>query len=218
MEEALRYISSVISVEYRSIEKDMAIEIQSCEYKAEAVSAEDMHIILDVLQAVHNGVYRMSPDIEGLVETSSSLARVIVKDGEFSTQSLQRSSVESTKDDIAATLRSTFELIGCKVIQSGEYPGWQPNANSKILNIMADLYRERYNEEPQVKACHAGLECGILSQHLPGVDMISFGPNIRAAHSPDEKCQISSVQKFWGYLLATLELIPLKEEVNATTA
>jgi dipeptidase D len=83
---------------------------------------------------------------------------------------------------------------------------------------MADLYRERYNEEPQVKACHAGLECGILSQHLPGVDMISFGPNIRAAHSPDEKCQISSVQKFWGYLLATLECIPIKEEVNATTA
>jgi len=218
MEEALRYISSVISVEYRSIEKNMAIEIQSFEYKGEAVSAEDMHMILDVLQAVHNGVYRLSPDIEGLVETSSSLARVIVKNGTFSTQSLQRSSVESTKDDIAATIRSAFELIGCKVVQSGEYPGWQPNAKSKILNIMADLYRERYNEEPQVKACHAGLECGILSQHLPGVDMISFGPNIRAAHSPDEKCQISSVQKFWGYLLATLELIPLKEEVNATTA
>jgi dipeptidase D len=160
----------------------------------------------------------MSPDIEGLVETSSSLARVIVNDGEFSTQSLQRSSVESTKDDIAATIGSAFELIGCKVVQSGEYPGWQPNAGSKILNLMADLYRERYNEEPQIKACHAGLECGILSQHLPGVDMISIGPNIRAPHSPDEKCQISSVQKFWGYLLATLELIPLKEEVNAATA
>jgi dipeptidase D len=218
MEDALRYISSVISVEYRSIEQGMTVEIQPCSHEGEAVSSEDTHIILDVLQAVHNGVYRMSPDIEGLVETSSSLARVIVNDGEFSTQSLQRSSVESTKDDIAATIGSAFELIGCKVVQSGEYPGWQPNAGSKILNLMADLYRERYNEEPQIKACHAGLECGILSQHLPGVDMISIGPNIRAPHSPDEKCQISSVQKFWGYLLATLELIPLKEEVNAATA
>ena len=217
MEEALRYIASVISVAFRSIEKEMTVELNSSAYTGQAVSTEDMHIILDVLQAVHNGVYRMSPEIEGLVETSSSLARVIVSEGEFSTQSLQRSSLESSKDDIAATIRSAFELIGAQVVQSGEYPGWQPNADSKILNLMAELYRNRYKEEPQIKACHAGLECGILSQHLPGVDMISFGPNIRAAHSPDEKCQVSSVKKFWDYLLATLELIPLKEQVSAET-
>jgi dipeptidase D len=96
------------------------------------------------------------------------------------------------------------------VVQDGDYPGWQPNKDSEILTIMRDLYVSRYNEEPQVKACHAGLECGILLQHLPKVDMISFGPNIRAAHSPDEKVQISSVQKFWGYLLEVLKQIPSK--------
>jgi len=98
--------------------------------------------------------------------------------------------------------------MGAEVVQSGDYPGWQPNPNSPILKIMVELYRKLFNEEPQVKACHAGLECGILGEHLPGVDMISFGPNIRAAHSPDEKVQISSVQKYWGYLLEVLLVIP----------
>ena len=152
----------------------------------------------------------MSPDFEGLVEASSSLARVIVKDGVFSTQLLQRSSVESTKDDVANSVRASFELMGCAVVQNGDYPGWQPNTDSEILNLMANLYKERYNEEPQIKACHAGLECGILLKHLPKVDMISFGPNIRAAHSPDEKVQISSVQKFWDYYLEILSRIPKK--------
>ena len=152
----------------------------------------------------------MSPDIEGLVETSSSLARVIVADGRFQTQSLQRSSVESGKDDVANTIRAAFELMGCTVVQTGDYPGWQPNPNSEVLQLMLGLYREKFNEEPQVKACHAGLECGILLKHLPEVDMISFGPNIRAPHSPDEKCQISSVQKFWSFYLDALERIPVK--------
>ena len=123
---------------------------------------------------------------------------------------LQRSSVESTKDDLANTIRGSFELMGCGVVQSGDYPGWQPNKDSAILDIMSKLYRDSFDEEPKIKACHAGLECGILLKHLPEVDMISFGPNIRAAHSPDEKCQISSVQKYWGYLIDTLQLIPTK--------
>ena len=152
----------------------------------------------------------MSPDIENLVEASSSLARVILKNGEFTTQSLQRSSVESTKDDVANAVRAAFENMGCEVVQNGDYPGWQPNPNSEILVVMNDLYTELFHEKAQVKACHAGLECGILGKHLPGVDMISFGPNIRAAHSPDEKVQISSVQKFWKFYLAALERTPLK--------
>jgi dipeptidase D len=152
----------------------------------------------------------MSPDIEGLVETSSSLARVLVDENQFITQSLQRSSVESTKDEIAMTMKCTFESMGCSVTQSGDYPGWQPNPNSDILTIMEQLYKDLFNEDPQVKACHAGLECGILGTHLPNADMISFGPNIRAAHSPDEKVQISSVQKFWDFYLETLKAIPTK--------
>jgi dipeptidase D len=198
-------IADQIKVEYKTVEANLQIVLEETDVTgAKAVEVHDMVKILNALYAVPNGVYRMSPDIADLVECSSSLARVIVKDGDFITQSLQRSSVESSKDDIANTIRANFENMGASVVQSGDYPGWQPNPNSKILNVMADLYREMYKEEPQIKACHAGLECGILSQHLPGVDMISFGPNIRAAHSPDEKVQISSEQKFWDYLLETL--------------
>lgn len=209
-QEALTTISELIKNEFSTIEKDLEITSNLSRCEGSAVSEQDFTKIVNAIYAVHNGVYRMSPDIEGLVEASSSLARVIVKDSKFSTQSLQRSSVESTKEDVANTVRSSFELIGCDVVQNGDYPGWQPNPNSEILRLMSGLYRERYNEEPKVKACHAGLECGILLKHLPEVDMISFGPNIRAAHSPDEKVQISSVRKYWGFLMEALEQIPLK--------
>ena len=194
--------------EYKSIEIHQQIECSETSAMEDAVSDNDFNKILNTLCAVHNGVYRMSPDIEGLVETSSSLARVEIKKGLFITQSLQRSSVDSTRDEVAMTIKSCFENMGCEVVQSGEYPGWQPNPNSEILEIMEQLYKDMFNENPQVKACHAGLECGILGKHLPGVDMISFGPNIRAAHSPDEKVQISSVQKFWKFYLETLKQIP----------
>jgi len=203
-------ISDKIITEFQEIEGELVLKMTSCQSSERAVSEEDKMKILNTLTTVHNGVFRMSPEIDGLVETSSSLARVILKEGLFSTQSLQRSSVESTKDDVANTIRACFELMGCDVVQNGDYPGWKPNPNSEILQLMADMYRQRFNEEPQIKACHAGLECGILLKHLPNVDMISFGPNIRAAHSPDEKVQISSVSKFWDFFLEVLNQTPAK--------
>lgn len=206
----LNKIASTIQSEYKSVESKLMISSRMVTTSEKAVDRIDALKIINTIYSVFNGVYRMSPDFDGLVEASSSLARVIVKNGVFSTQSLQRSSVESTKDDVANSIRASFESSGCAVVQNGDYPGWQPNTNSEILNLMADLYRKRFNEEPQIKACHAGLECGILLKHLPNVDMISFGPNIRAAHSPDEKVQISSVQKFWGYYLEILSRIPKK--------
>ncbi|MDP4636719.1 MAG: aminoacyl-histidine dipeptidase [Crocinitomicaceae bacterium] len=202
--------TTVLKSEYNTIEPNFVIEANEVESASLAIERVDFIKIINTLYSVHNGVFRMSPDIKDLVEASSSLARVIIKDGEFITQSLQRSSVETSKDDVANTIRAAFENMGAAVVQSGDYPGWQPNPNSAILNLMSDLYREMYKEEPKVKACHAGLECGILGKHLPGVDMISFGPNIRAAHSPDEKVQISSVQKFWGYLLETIQRTPVR--------
>ncbi len=202
--------SSVLKTELETVEKGLIIEFKSTELPAIVASPEDTKKIVNALYAVPNGVFRMSPDMADLVETSSSLARVILKDGEFITQSLQRSSVESTKDDVANSVRAAFENMGAAVVQGGDYPGWKPNTDSAILNIMAELYRKNFKEEPQIKACHAGLECGILGKHFPQMDMISFGPNIRAAHSPDEKVQISSVQKFWKYLLEVLTLIPAK--------
>lgn len=207
---AIAEISETLKYEYKTIEKALAISVEEKGAGDKAVAHEEMIKIVNVLYAVPNGVFRMSPDIDGLVETSSSLARVIVNDGSFVTQSLQRSSVESTKVDVANAIRAAFETAGIAVVQTGDYPGWQPNPNSEILTLMHQLYVKRFNEEPQIKACHAGLECGILGKHLPGVDMISFGPNIRAAHSPDEKVQISSVQKFWGFFLEVLQQTPLK--------
>ena len=203
-------ISEILMTEFKTVEPKLKFSSLGIESNSPAMLREDALKIINTIYSVFNGVFRMSPDFDGLVETSSSLARVIARDGEFITQSLQRSSVESTKDDVANSIRSSFELAGCAVVQNGDYPGWQPNTDSEILNLMADLYREKFNEEPQIKACHAGLECGILLKHLPDVDMISFGPNIRAPHSPDEKVQISSVQKFWSYYLDTLQRIPQK--------
>ncbi|MDB0037857.1 aminoacyl-histidine dipeptidase [bacterium] len=204
-------MSLLLKNEFISIEKEMNLTLKPViSHGNKAVSPEDLQKIIRSIYSTHNGVFRMSPDIKGLVETSGSLARVIVKDGSFITQSLLRSSVESTKTDIANSVRAGFEAVGCEVVQDGDYPGWQPNKDSEILTILHELYVSKYNEEPQIKACHAGLECGLLLKHLPEVDMISFGPNIRAAHSPDEKVQISSVQKFWDYLLEVLVLIPKK--------
>lgn len=211
LEETFPSIYEEIKAEYRLIEKNLEINLNKIDLPGmKMTTSQERSRIIQALYATHNGVFRMSPDIEGLVESSSSLARVIIADGKFITQSLQRSSVESTRDDVANTVRSPFDLIGANVIQTGEYPGWQPNSESAILDIMKGLYKKNFNAEPEVKACHAGLECGILSEHLPEVDMISFGPNIRAAHSPDEKCQISSVMKFWNFYLDTLVAIPLK--------
>ena len=201
---------SLLKFELKTVENHLVITFFNTTSNDKAIAKNDFIKIINTLYSAPNGVFRMSPDIDGLVESSSSLARVIIKNGSFDTQSLQRSSVESTKADVANTIRASFENMGAEVVQSGDYPGWQPNPNSPILTIMTDLYRKLFNEEPKVKACHAGLECGILGEHLPGVDMISFGPNIRAAHSPDEKVQISSVQKYWGYLLEVLLAIPQK--------
>ena len=152
----------------------------------------------------------MSPDIKGLVQTSNNLARVIVKNGVYMIQCLTRSAVDSEKMDLANSLKGAFELIGAKVSFAGSYPGWTPRPEAKIISIMQDLYRSKFDDEPKVNACHAGLECGILGTNYPDMEMISFGPNIRGAHSPDEKVQVSSVQKFWSLLLDTLEQFPEK--------
>ena len=123
---------------------------------------------------------------------------------------LTRSSVESSKLDLADALKSTFELAGCKVAFSGSYPGWTPNVNSSILDILVSLYEKQHKEKPKVVACHAGLECGILGTNYPAIDMISFGPTIRGAHSPDERVNVPSVQKFWIYVQEILKNIPVK--------
>ena len=193
--------------EYASIEPELSIEMASTDMPHLVMELDSQYKIINALYAVHNGVWRMSPAIPDLVETSSSLARVIIEDGEFITQSLQRSALESGKQDVANAIRATFENIGVNVENDGDYPGWAPNPSSAVLTQIKGIYEEMFGEKPDAKAYHAGLECGIIGSHYPGLDMVSIGPNIRHAHSPDEKVSISSVQKFWSYLVAILAKI-----------
>ncbi len=195
--------------EFRPIEPNLRIILDENSLPPKVMAAAEQEQALRALYAVHNGVYRMSPYIEHLVETSSNLARVLISEGRFETQSMQRSSLESGKEDIANAVRSPFEAIGAHITHEGDYPGWSPNPTSPILSVMKQLYDELFAGQPKVAACHAGLECGIIGDRYPEMDMISFGPTIQHAHSPDERVSISSVQKFWKYLLATLERIPV---------
>lgn len=203
-------ISVTIKKELKTMEPDLQIMVSKCETPKRVMDLGVQEGFTRALYAAHNGVYRMSADISDLVETSNNIARVIVKDGNIKVGCLTRSSVESSKIDLANALRATFELTGCEVEFSGDYPGWTPNMDSAILKVMTSLYEQMNHEKPHVAACHAGLECGILGQNYPEMDMISFGPNIKGAHSPDERAQISSVQKYWKFVLEILKNIPKK--------
>ena len=202
--------SAILKQEYATTDPSIDVTITETSAPSNVLSATFQSLVLKAIYACPVGIYRMSPDIEDLVQTSNNLARVEIKDGHASLLCLCRSSVDSEKYDMAQAITSALELAGCEVKLEGGYPGWAPAPHSAIVTLMSDLYSELFDGKAHVNACHAGLECGILGTNYPGVDMISFGPNIRGAHSPDEKVQISSVQKFWKYLLATLERIPEK--------
>ena len=199
-----------IKEEFSTIESNLIIEIQETQLPEKVMEIGVQEGFLKSIYAAFNGVYRMSPDIENLVETSNNIARVIVKSGQIKIGCLTRSSSETNKIDLANSLKSAFELSGFDVELSGEYPGWQPNVNSEILDIVSNLYENLHGEKAKVEACHAGLECGILGQNYPEIDMVSFGPTIRGAHSPDERASISSTKKFWNFLIEILKNIPKK--------
>jgi dipeptidase D len=203
-------LAEAIKTELKTMEPDLVILISKVETPKVIMDLGVQEGLTRAIYAAQNGVYRMSADIPELVETSNNLARVVVKNGKIKIACLTRSSVESSKMDLANTLRSTFELTGCEVELSGDYPGWTPNMDSPILKIMTQLYEDLNGEKPHVAACHAGLECGILGTNYPDMDMISFGPNIKGAHSPDERAQISSAQKYWKFVLEILKNIPAK--------
>ncbi|MFD1163498.1 aminoacyl-histidine dipeptidase [Hwangdonia seohaensis] len=202
--------ADTIKKELKTMEPDLEITVSKTDTPQKIMDLGVQEGLTRALYAALNGVYRMSADIPELVETSNNIARVIVKDGHIKIGCLTRSSVESSKLDLANTLRATFELTGCEVEFSGDYPGWTPNMDSAILKVMTKLYEDLNGEKPHVAACHAGLECGILGQNYPEMDMISFGPNIKGAHSPDERAQISSAQKYWKFVLEILKAIPKK--------
>jgi len=163
--------------------------------------------IINVFMALPHGVIAMSHDIEGLVETSTNLATVKLIDGRLRIGTSQRSSVESAKIYIEQSVSSIFELAGGEIEVGDGYPGWKPNMDSKLLKISKQVFQELYKEEPEIKAIHAGLECGILESKNPGMDIISFGPTILGAHSPDERVNIETVDRFYELLKGILKKI-----------
>ncbi|MGI9651269.1 aminoacyl-histidine dipeptidase [Chryseobacterium sp. RLHN22] len=196
--------------EFASIEPALQINIENTTSSEKALSEVDSKKIILVLKSLHNGVYRMSPDVQDLVESSNNVARVELKEGGLKILNLSRSSVESSKDSVAEQLKSVAELAGMNVEFSGSYPGWKPKPGSEIVQLMEKIYVEKFSEKPHVVACHAGLECGIIGANYPEMEMVSYGPTIRGAHSPDEKANISSTQKFWAFTKDILANIPFK--------
>ncbi|WP_373059097.1 aminoacyl-histidine dipeptidase [Zunongwangia sp. H14] len=197
-----------IKAEYKNLEPNLDISISEADVPENVMKVEDQQDFLKAVSAAHNGVYRMSPEIEGLVEASNNIAKIVAEEGRVEINCLTRSSVESSREDLANSLEAAFELAGFKVKFSGEYPGWQPNRDSAILKVADEIYQKLNNEKADVAACHAGLECGIIGSHYPEMDMISFGPTIRGAHSPDERASISSAKKYWTFVQEILKNIP----------
>jgi len=207
----MQQIVNEIKSELKSTEPNLEIGFEKMEVTPSKIMPSIAQFyFVRAMYTAHNGVYRMSADFDNLVETSNNIAKVDLANGQLSVQCLTRSSVESAKMDLANALRSAFELMGCEVEFSGSYPGWTPNSQSEILDVLTSIYEKQNKEKAKVVACHAGLECGILGANYPEMDMISFGPTIHGAHSPDERASISSAQKFWKFLVEILATIPVK--------
>ena len=197
-------------LEFADIEDSISIKAEACDAPAESIPACVAKNLMAAVVACPDGVAKMSVAMEGLVQTSNNLARVVSDGKQIKLQSLMRSSVRSEKEALGDSIKAVFELAGAQVELSGSYDGWNPNMKSPILKAMLESYEALYGKSPAVMAIHAGLECGIIGSNYPNLDMISFGPTICYPHSPDEKVEIASVEKFYDFLLHTLKNAPKK--------
>ena len=191
--------------EFRSTEPDMEFELRDAEMPKKVVDADTQERLVNLVYACAHGVLAMSREIENFVETSTNLASIKMDKGFIRIATSQRSSVESAKMAAAAKLEATFRLAGCRVKHSDGYPGWTPNPDSRVLKVGVDVYKKMYGKEPVVRAIHAGLECGLIGEKYPQMDMISYGPTLRGVHSPDERIEIKTVEMFWNQTLEILK-------------
>ncbi len=201
-----------IQKEVKAKEPGLQVEISQSMMPDYLVDYATQKKLLNAIYACPHGVMAMSADIPGLVETSTNLASVKVSPREIIISTSQRSSLESAKRDVADMVESVFSLAGAKVKHGDGYPGWVPDVNSEILAITKAAYDKLFADAPEVRAIHAGLECGLIGEKYPGMDMISYGPTIKGAHSPDERIEISTVEKFWDLTLEILKTIPDTKE------
>jgi len=210
LKKAIETYRNTMKFEFHVTEPDLNITVESCDLPEFVVDNESADLLYNALYACPHGVMAMSADIKDFVETSTNLASVKFQEDEILITTSQRSSVESRKQSVTNMVTSVFNLAGGRTETSEGYPGWAPNPNSEIVDLTANLYKKLFNMEPEVLAIHAGLECGLIGDKYPGMDMISYGPTIKGAHSPDERMEIESVQKFWDLTLEILKNIPEK--------
>lgn len=196
--------------EYEAIEKGLTFEVEDVALPAMIVPAEVQDNLVNALCGCHNGVMRFIPEVPSIVETSSNLAIVEIAGGKAMFKVLVRSSRDSMRECCAETLESIFAMAGMRVELDGAYPAWQPNPKSEIVELMRNVYRDLFNAENKVQVIHAGLECGVIGAKYPNMDMVSFGPTMRSPHTPNERCYIPSVEKYWQFVLATLARTPKK--------
>ena len=196
--------------EYEAIEKGLTFEVEDVALPAMIVPAEVQDNLVNALCGCHNGVMRFIPEVPSIVETSSNLAIVEIDGGKAMFKVLVRSSRDSMRECCAETLESIFAMAGMRVELDGAYPAWQPNPKSEIVELMRNVYRDLFNAENKVQVIHAGLECGVIGAKYPKMDMVSFGPTMRSPHTPNERCYIPSVEKYWQFVLATLARTPKK--------
>jgi dipeptidase D len=206
--ELTKSYEKTIKDEFHKTESGLVVSIEETELPEYIVDNDSTFELLNAIYACPHGVIAMSQDIEDFVETSTNLASVKFNDEDIIITTSQRSSVESRKQDVTNMVVSVFNLAGAKTKTSEGYPGWTPNPDSEIVDITSKLYIKLFNEEPEILAIHAGLECGLIGDKYPGMDMISYGPTIKGAHSPDERLEIESVKKFWDLTLEILKNIP----------
>ncbi|MDR3329285.1 MAG: beta-Ala-His dipeptidase, partial [Prevotellaceae bacterium] len=202
-------MEATIAEELKAVDGELRLTLARTEPPKMVADDAALRRLLNALCACPNGVIRMSDPMPGLVETSSNLAIVSAKEGLLQASCLLRSSVNSAKEYLSECMEAVFTLAGGQSRFAGGYPGWQPNPHSPILKVMRALYEQLYGAKPHVRAVHAGLECGLLGGIYPNLDMISFGPTILNPHSPDERVEIATVDKWWKFLLATLENAPV---------
>ena len=207
MKEIVAQFTKDLIYEFRTTEPDMEIILSEAEKPEFVIDMLSQDNLLNVLYACPHGVLAMSREIPGFVETSTNLASVKMKEDHFFITTSQRSSVESAKYAAAYRVESCFLLAGADVEHGDGYPGWAPNPESKILKIAVDAYKKLFNKEPIVRAIHSGLECGLIGEKYPGMDMISYGPTLRGVHSPDERLEIKTVELYWKHTLEILKNI-----------
>jgi dipeptidase D len=202
--------NDTVKAEVSSVETNLNVTVEKHEMPKEVIDAETTGNLISALYAVPHGVIKMSADIPNLVETSNNLATITTDAKKINIVTSQRSSVASELTDITNMVTSIFKLAGADVEYSDGYPGWKPDIHSEILLIFKKTYKDLYGKEPDVKAIHAGLECGIIKEKYPEMDMISFGPTMFGVHSPDEKLEVAAVPKFWDLLVNVLKNVPSK--------